>query len=62
MTGGLVWERDGAEPHHFDRVIIHLRNGKLAFRDQRKLDGLWIAENDDDVREIIGDQGSDALV
>ncbi len=61
MTGRLVWEPSSADPVGFDRVVFHLTDGKLIFRDQRKLRGLWLADDDDAVREVIGEQGPDAL-
>ena len=61
MTGSLVWERPDGECLRFDRVVIHLGNGKLVFRDQRKLRGIWLADDEDGVREVIGEQGPDAL-
>jgi formamidopyrimidine-DNA glycosylase len=61
MTGRLVWEPPDVEPLRFERVTIYLKTGKLAFRDQRKLGGLWIVDDDDGVSKVIGQQGPDAL-
>ncbi|MCU1360843.1 MAG: formamidopyrimidine-DNA glycosylase, partial [Ilumatobacteraceae bacterium] len=61
MTGSLRWsaELEPAEPD--DRVVIEIALGELRYRDLRKLQGIWLAEDDDDVRRIIGPQGPDAL-
>jgi formamidopyrimidine-DNA glycosylase len=61
MTGRLVWALPSADSLRFDRVVIYVAGGKLIFRDQRKLRGLWLADDDDGVREVIGEQGPDAL-
>ena len=61
MTGGLVWDRPDSECLRFDRVIIYVGTGKLVYRDQRKLRGLWLVNDDDGIREVIGEQGPDAL-
>jgi len=58
MTGSL--ERDG-DPHRHDRVVLHLDGGELRYRDQRKLQGLWLADNEEEAAAIIGRQGPDAL-
>ena len=58
MTGSLEWE---AEPHRHDRVVFHLDGGDLRYRDQRKLQGLWLARDEDEAARIIGPQGPDAL-
>jgi hypothetical protein len=61
MTGRLVWEDHSETLQRFDRVAISLEDGTLIFRDQRKLGGLWLANSEESIREIIGDQGPDAL-
>jgi formamidopyrimidine-DNA glycosylase len=61
MTGRLVWELRLADTLRFDRVLIYVAGGKLVFRDQRKLRGLWLADDEVGVREVIGEQGPDAL-
>jgi formamidopyrimidine-DNA glycosylase len=60
MTGSLVWSAAGGEDP-YDRVMFDMGAGRLAYRDQRKLRGLWLAENDEEVRSVIGRQGPDAL-
>jgi formamidopyrimidine-DNA glycosylase len=61
MTGSLVWDGADGKFQRFDRVSISVGNGRLIFRDQRKLQGPWLADDDDGIVEIIGDQGPDAL-
>ena len=61
MTGSLIWERPDAECLRFDRVVIHVGSGKLVFNDQRKLGGMWLADSEEALREVIGEQGPDAL-
>ncbi|CAM5714797.1 Formamidopyrimidine-DNA glycosylase [Streptomyces violarus] len=62
MTGRLVCGRpdDAVEAH--DRVLFTLSgNRQLRFRDQRKLQGLWLARDDSDLDRLLGRQGPDAM-
>ncbi|WP_367321869.1 Fpg/Nei family DNA glycosylase [Streptomyces sp. HUAS ZL42] len=62
MTGQLVCCRPdcAVEPH--DRVLFTLSGGRqLRFRDQRKLQGLWLADDDSDVERMLARQGPDAM-
>ncbi|WP_369272042.1 Fpg/Nei family DNA glycosylase [Streptomyces sp. R11] len=62
MTGLLLCAHpdDAAEPH--DRVLLTVaRDHQLRYRDQRKLQGLWLADDDSDVVRLLRDQGPDAL-
>ncbi|MEU9055643.1 DNA-formamidopyrimidine glycosylase family protein [Streptomyces sp. NPDC048384] len=62
MTGLLLCAHpdDAAEPH--DRVLLTVaRDHQLRYRDQRKLQGLWLAGDDFDVVRLLRDQGPDAL-
>ncbi|WP_330350013.1 Fpg/Nei family DNA glycosylase [Streptomyces sp. NBC_00582] len=62
MTGRLLCARpdDPVEAH--DRVLFTLsRDRRLRYRDQRKLKGLWLAEDEADVGRLLGDLGPDAL-
>jgi formamidopyrimidine-DNA glycosylase len=61
MTGRLRWEARESHARRFDRVEFHLNNGKLVFQDPRNLGSLWLADNRDEVRQIVGDLGPDAL-
>ncbi|HEY0454673.1 Fpg/Nei family DNA glycosylase [Actinophytocola sp.] len=59
MTGTLVWsEEDGREPH--DRVVFVLPGGELRFRDQRKLQGIHLADDASAVDRILTGVGPDA--
>lgn len=59
MTGTLLWQPD-PRPHRHDRVVLVTRRGRLVYRDQRKLRGLWLARDPSEADEIIGDLGPDA--
>lgn len=62
MTGRLVcWHaEDPVEAH--DRVLFTLGGSRqLRFRDQRKLQGLWLAHDESDVEGLLRRQGPDAL-
>ncbi|MEU0190837.1 DNA-formamidopyrimidine glycosylase family protein [Streptomyces afghaniensis] len=62
MTGRLVCARpeDPVEAH--DRVLFTLSgNRQLRFRDQRKLQGLWLAHDDADLDRLLRRQGPDAM-
>lgn len=61
MTGSLRWDPGEGRWSRHDRVAIGFGSGTLVFRDQRKLGGMWLAGDDDQVREVIGEQGPDAL-
>ena len=60
MTGELCWSATSNDRHRHDRVIIGLDNGELRYRDQRKLQGIWLVEDDDEARAAIGRHGPDA--
>ncbi|MGW7256425.1 Fpg/Nei family DNA glycosylase [Streptomyces sp. NPDC054834] len=62
MTGRLLCARpdDAVEAH--DRVLFTLSGDhQLRFRDQRKLQGLWLADDDPAVARLLDRQGPDAL-
>jgi formamidopyrimidine-DNA glycosylase len=59
MTGSLV--ADEAEVHRHDRVIFATDAGEFRFRDLRKLRGIYVAATADEVNEIVGPLGVDAL-
>ncbi|QOV37268.1 Fpg/Nei family DNA glycosylase [Streptomyces ferrugineus] len=62
MTGELLCAHpdDAPEPH--DRVLFTLaRDRQLRYRDQRKLQGLWLAYDESDVARRLEGQGPDAL-
>ncbi|WP_030680601.1 Fpg/Nei family DNA glycosylase [Streptomyces cellulosae] len=62
MTGRLVCGRpdDELDPH--DRVLFTVgEDRQLRYRDQRKLRGLWLADDDTAVARLLDRQGPDAL-
>jgi formamidopyrimidine-DNA glycosylase len=61
MTGGLRWVPRGAPADRFDRVSFVTHAGELRFEDMRKLQGITLARDDDQVRRMIGALGPDAL-
>lgn len=63
MTGTLEWQPgDGDDDRHpHDRVVFGAEHGKLVYRDQRKLQGVWLAEDPDQAEAVIGEQGPDAM-
>lgn len=58
MTGELTW--DGAE-HRHDRVVLHLDNGDLRYRDMRKLHGIRLVPDSAAVDRVLAAVGPDAL-
>jgi len=61
MTGSLIWAPSRDDDARFERVVLDVGRGRLIYRDQRKLRGLWLADGDDAIAEVIGPQGPDAL-
>jgi formamidopyrimidine-DNA glycosylase len=62
MTGLLVCAAPADAPAAHDRVLVTLAgNRQIRYRDQRKLRGLWLADDDADVARLLADQGPDAL-
>jgi formamidopyrimidine-DNA glycosylase len=61
MTGDLSWAEGPAGRHRHDRVVFVLDRGELRYRNMRKLGGLWLAHGPDEVAEILGPLGPDAL-
>jgi len=61
MTGDLKWGEDEAGRHHHDRVIFELDRGELRYRNMRKLGGLWLAHDHEDVQRLLSGLGPDAL-
>ena len=58
MTGALKWTGASRDRARFERLILELDGGELAYCSQRKLGGLWWAKNG--VSEVAGDLGPDA--
>jgi len=62
MTGMLVCGDSGTPVAAHDRVLFTLEDDRrLIYRDQRKLQGLWLADEEGDVARLLGNQGPDAL-
>jgi formamidopyrimidine-DNA glycosylase len=62
MTGDLVWSGEERERHRHDRLTIRFEGGEeLRYRNMRKLGGVWLAHDDDEVRAVLGPLGPDAL-
>ena len=62
MTGRLVCGRpdDAVESH--DRVLFTMTGDhRLCYRDQRKLQGLWLADGEGDLARLLAGQGPDAM-
>jgi formamidopyrimidine-DNA glycosylase len=61
MTGDLIWSGDEPERHGHDRLILHLDEGELRYRDLRRFGGAWLALGPADVATVTGPLGPDAL-
>jgi formamidopyrimidine-DNA glycosylase len=61
MTGDLGWGSDEDGRHRHDRVIFVLDRGELRYRNMRKLGGLWLAHDAQEVERILSGLGPDAL-
>ena len=63
MTGELHWvaAEDRPPPHPHDRLHLVTDGGELRYRDQRKLQGIWLAGDREQVAQVIGPEGPDAL-
>jgi len=69
MTGALRWEdaRDSGEPPldtddgRFCRLALVTDRGALRFTDRRKLGSVWLATDDTERDDLLGDLGPDAL-
>ncbi|NUP42751.1 MAG: Fpg/Nei family DNA glycosylase [Streptomyces sp.] len=62
MTGLLVCARPDEEAVPHDRVLFTVgADRQLRYRDQRKLQGLWLADDESAVERLLARQGPDAL-
>jgi formamidopyrimidine-DNA glycosylase len=61
MTGDLLWAENEAGRHRHDRVIFEVDRGELRYRNMRKLGGLWLAHDREDVERLLSGLGPDAL-
>ncbi|MGP3981579.1 Fpg/Nei family DNA glycosylase [Streptomyces sp. KR80] len=60
MTGRLDCCSPSDPPHPHDRVVFDVDHEQLRYRDQRKLQGIWLADGPA-VEKILAEQGPDAL-
>lgn len=61
MTGDLVWSGSEPERHRHDRLFLELEDGELRYRNMRKLGGVWLLRAGEDLEEVTGPLGPDAL-
>ncbi|MCV7030443.1 Fpg/Nei family DNA glycosylase [Mycobacterium sherrisii] len=61
MTGHPFYAETGAEPEKYERLVVSLDKGELRYADLRKLRGVWLADDEDDLADVLGRQGPDAL-
>jgi formamidopyrimidine-DNA glycosylase len=65
MTGRpyfVVADEEGGETgDRYDRLVITTDDGRLRYADLRKLRGVWLADDDGELADVIGPQGPDAL-
>jgi formamidopyrimidine-DNA glycosylase len=61
MTGDLIWSGDEPERHRHDRLILHLDEGELRYRDLRRFGGAWLALDAAGLANVTGPLGPDAL-
>ena len=61
MTGHPYFAARDAEAEGQERLVITLDRGEFRYADLRKLRGVWLASDDDEVAGVMGDQGPDAL-
>jgi formamidopyrimidine-DNA glycosylase len=61
MTGGLGWSPGPEGRHRYDRVIVETDRGELRYRNMRKLGGVWLAHDREEVHRLLAPLGPDAL-
>ena len=60
MTGHPYYAPNG-ETEKYDRLVVSLDRGELRYADLRKLRGVWLVGDEDEITEVTGPQGPDAL-
>lgn len=60
MTGKPYYV-DGDDDTKHVRLVIELDRGQFRYADLRKLRGVWLLPTEDDIGEVTGAQGPDAL-
>lgn len=61
MTGRPYYAAEGAENIGYERLVLQLDRGELRYADLRKLRGIWLADGEDEIVDVMGPQGPDAL-
>ena len=61
MTGSLRWTGRDAPAERFERLTFVTDGGELHYDDMRKLTGISLAGNDQEVDRLLGSLGPDAL-
>ena len=61
MTGDLVWSGHEPDRHRHDRLVLVFDEGELRYRNMRRLGGVWLAGDDDELKVVLGSLGPDAL-
>jgi formamidopyrimidine-DNA glycosylase len=61
MTGHPYHAADGADEKGYERLVFALDRGELRYADLRKLRGVWLAADDDEIARVTGPLGPDAL-
>jgi formamidopyrimidine-DNA glycosylase len=61
MTGHPYFAASGDGEQGQERLVISLDEGELRYADLRKLRGVWLVDDDDELAGVIGEQGPDAL-
>ncbi|WP_094286699.1 Fpg/Nei family DNA glycosylase [Mycobacterium lehmannii] len=60
MTGRPFYTPGDDDTKHV-RLVIELDRGEFRYADLRKLRGLWLLASDEEIDEVTGEQGPDAL-
>jgi formamidopyrimidine-DNA glycosylase len=55
------WTRESRDAEPFDRLRMRFRDGTLTYRSKRRLGGMWLARDDEEIEGITGPLGPDAL-
>jgi formamidopyrimidine-DNA glycosylase len=56
-----VWSGDEPDRHRHDRLVLVFDDGELRYRNMRRLGGVWLASDDDELKVLLGSLGPDAL-
>jgi formamidopyrimidine-DNA glycosylase len=61
MTGHPYFAASDADEEGQERLVITLDRGEFRYADLRKLRGIWLATTEDQIADVMGKQGPDAL-